>query len=89
MCLELIKYITLDAYIEGKPGKIYINYKLLDEPLKDKKACLKAILRYLLLIRKCVTILQGDYLKLLCPLVFGTEKRVYEKAKYEILKNKA
>jgi hypothetical protein len=32
MCLKLIKYITLDAYVEGQPREIYINYKLLDEP---------------------------------------------------------
>ena len=33
MCLKLIKYITLDAYVEGQPREIYINYKLLDEPI--------------------------------------------------------
>ena len=38
MCLELIEYITLDAYIEGQPREIYIYYKLLDEPLKDKRS---------------------------------------------------
>ena len=38
MCLELIEYITLDAYVEGQPRNIYINYKLLDEPLKDKRS---------------------------------------------------
>lgn len=38
MCLELIEYITLDAYVEGQPREIYINYKLLDEPLKDKRS---------------------------------------------------
>ena len=27
MCLELIEYITLDAYVEGKPREIYINYR--------------------------------------------------------------
>lgn len=37
MCLELIEYITLDAYVEGQPREIYINYKLLNEPLKDKR----------------------------------------------------
>jgi len=47
MCLELIEYITLDAYVEGQPREIYIYYKLLDEPLKDKRAYLKAYLRYL------------------------------------------
>lgn len=38
MCLKLIEYITLDAYVEGQPREIYINYKLLDEPLKDKRS---------------------------------------------------
>ena len=38
MCLELIEYITLDAYIEGQPREIYIYYKLPDEPLKDKRS---------------------------------------------------
>ena len=38
MCLELIEYITLDAYVEGKSREIYIYYKLLDEPLKDKRS---------------------------------------------------
>lgn len=38
MCLELIEYITLDAYVEGKPREIYINYKLLDEPLPDRRS---------------------------------------------------
>lgn len=38
MCLELIEYITLDAYVEGQPMEIYINYKLLDEPLPDKRS---------------------------------------------------
>jgi cell fate (sporulation/competence/biofilm development) regulator YlbF (YheA/YmcA/DUF963 family) len=33
ICLELIEYITLDAYVEGQPRDIYIYYKLLDEPL--------------------------------------------------------
>ncbi len=50
MCLKLIKYIALDAYVEGQPRKIHINYKPLDEPLKDKKACFKANLRYLSLV---------------------------------------
>ena len=36
--LKLIEYITLDAYVEGQPREIYINYKLLDEPLKDKRS---------------------------------------------------
>jgi len=35
---ELIEYITIDAYIEGQPREIYIYYKLLDEPLKDKRS---------------------------------------------------
>ena len=38
MCLELIEYIALDAYVEGQPREIYIYYKLLDEPLKDKRS---------------------------------------------------
>lgn len=38
MCLELIKYITLDAYVEGQPREIYIYHKLLDESLKDKRS---------------------------------------------------
>ncbi len=38
MCLELIEYITLDAYVEDQPRDIYIYYKLLDEPLKDKRS---------------------------------------------------
>ena len=37
MCLELIEYITLDAYVEGQPRDIYIYYKLIDEPLPDKR----------------------------------------------------
>ena len=38
MCLELIEYITFDAYVEVQPREIYIYYKLLDEPLKDKRS---------------------------------------------------
>ena len=38
MFLELIEYINLDAYAEGNPREIYINYKLLDEHLKGKKS---------------------------------------------------
>lgn len=38
MCLELIEYINLDAYVDGQPRDIYIYYKLLDEPLKDKRS---------------------------------------------------
>lgn len=61
MCLEFIEYITLDAYVEGQPREIYIYYKLLDEPLKDKRSLFKAYLRCLHTIRKCVTIWQEDY----------------------------
>ena len=43
MCLELIEYITLDAYVEGQPREIYIYYKLLDEPLKDKRSLFKGV----------------------------------------------
>ena len=38
MCLKLIEYITLDVYLDGQTSEIYINYKLLDEPLKDKRS---------------------------------------------------
>ena len=38
MCLKLIEYITLDAYVEGQPREIYINYKPLYEPLPDKRS---------------------------------------------------
>ena len=38
MCLELIEYITLDAYVEGQPREIYIYYKLIDDPLPDKRS---------------------------------------------------
>ena len=38
MCLELIEYITLDAYVEGQPRDIYIYYKLIDELLPDKRS---------------------------------------------------
>lgn len=43
MCLEFMEYITLDAYIEGQPRVIYINYKLFglaskNEPENDKFA---------------------------------------------------
>lgn len=61
MCLEFIEYITLDAYVEGQPREIYIYYKLLDEPLKDKRSLFKAYLHCLHTIRKCVTIWQEDY----------------------------
>ena len=43
MCLKLIEYITLDAYVEGQPREIYIYYKLLDEPLKDKRSLFKGV----------------------------------------------
>ncbi|MBP1549108.1 MAG: recombinase family protein [Oscillospiraceae bacterium] len=36
MALELIEYITVDEYIEGKARDIHIYYKLLDKPLKNK-----------------------------------------------------
>ena len=36
MALELIEYITVDEYIEGKTRDIHIYYKLLDKPLKNK-----------------------------------------------------
>ena len=38
MCFELIEYITLNAYVEGQPRDIYIYYKLIDEPLPDKRS---------------------------------------------------
>ena len=38
MCLELIEHITLDAYVEGQSREIYIYYKLIDEPLPDKRS---------------------------------------------------
>ena len=38
MCLELIEYITLDACVERQPRDIYIYYKLIDEPLKDRRS---------------------------------------------------
>jgi hemerythrin len=37
MCLELIEYITVDAYTADKPREIHIYYKLLDKPLDDKR----------------------------------------------------
>jgi DNA invertase Pin-like site-specific DNA recombinase len=37
MCLELIEYITVDAYTADKPREIHIYYKLLDKPLNDKR----------------------------------------------------
>ena len=38
MCLELIEYITIDAYQEEKPREIQIYYKFINEPLKDKRS---------------------------------------------------
>lgn len=38
MCLELIEYITLDAYAEDRPRDIHIYYKLLDKPLEDRRS---------------------------------------------------
>lgn len=38
MCLELIEYITLDAYAEDRPRDIHIYYKLLDKPLDDRRS---------------------------------------------------
>jgi len=38
MCLEIIEYITLNAYVEGQPRDININYKLLDKSLPDKRS---------------------------------------------------
>ena len=37
MCLELIEYITVDAYQDQKPRDIHIYYKLLDKELKNKR----------------------------------------------------
>ena len=37
MCLELIEYVTVDAYQEVNPREIQIYYKFITEPLKDKK----------------------------------------------------
>ena len=36
MALELIEYITVDEYAEGRPRNIHIYYKLLDKPLPNK-----------------------------------------------------
>lgn len=38
MCLELIEYITIDAYQEERPREIQIYYKFINEPLKDKRS---------------------------------------------------
>lgn len=37
MCLELIEYITVDAYQDEKPRDIHIYYKLLEKPLENKR----------------------------------------------------
>ena len=37
MCLELIEYITVDAYAADRPRDIHIYYKLLEKPLPHKK----------------------------------------------------
>ncbi len=37
MCLELIEYITVDAYSANRPREINIYYKLLDKELKNKR----------------------------------------------------
>ncbi len=37
MCLELIEYITVDEYAADRPRDIHIYYKLLDNPLPDKR----------------------------------------------------
>ncbi len=37
MCLELIEYITIDAYSADRPREINIYYKLLDKELKNKR----------------------------------------------------
>ena len=37
MCLELIEYITIDAYQDEKPRDIHIYYKLLEKPLENKR----------------------------------------------------
>lgn len=37
MCLELIEYITVDAYAADRPRDIHIYYKLLDKPLPHKR----------------------------------------------------
>lgn len=36
MCLELIEYITIDAYEKGKTREIHIYYKFIDEPLSER-----------------------------------------------------
>ena len=37
MCLELIEYVTVDAYQDVKPREIHIYYKFITEPLKDSR----------------------------------------------------
>ena len=46
--------------------------------LKTEEACFKAYLRYLLTIRKCVTIWQGDYAEQICSLLHADETGVCE-----------
>ena len=41
MCLELIEYITVDAYQDYKPREIQIYYKFITEPLKDSRSLYK------------------------------------------------
>jgi len=38
IALELIEYITVDEYSADRPSDIHIYYKLLDEPLMDKRS---------------------------------------------------
>ena len=38
MCLELIEYITIDAYQDYKPREIQVYYKFITEPLKDSRS---------------------------------------------------
>ena len=42
MCLDLIEYVTIDAYPGGRklPRDIHIYYKLIDKPLTDRKNAL-------------------------------------------------
>ena len=42
MCLDLIEYVTVDAYPGGRklPRDIHIYYKLIDKPLTDRKNAL-------------------------------------------------
>ena len=45
MALELIEYITVDAYAADRPRDIHIYYKLMDKPLKDKHRLDTAIMK--------------------------------------------